>query len=571
MSSYGWDIKGFDRDTAVGFCRNGLNPLVSVFLASRGVSDINDARKRAGDIPGDIYDPFLMADMRKAVERINTALINSERIAVYGDYDVDGMTSCAIVALWLRSKNADFEVYIPDRIEEGYGINREALDELRLRGVKLVITVDCGITAIEEAKHAQSIGLDLVITDHHECRAELPDAVAVVDPKQPGCNYPNKDLAGVGVAFKLICALEHDAGIAEMIDRFGDFVAVGTVADVMPISEENRELIRRGLKSMNASLRPCFLSLLQEACQEHNKITAATVGYYIAPRLNAAGRMGQNDIALKLLLADDLSEVERLAGELCLLNSKRREEESGIYEEADALASQCPQDEPIIIAQHRWHRGVTGIVASKIAAHYKVPAIIISIGDNGIGRASCRSTGKFGIYEAITSCKDILIAYGGHETAAGVSIEESKIGEFKRRIIGFYREKYPDGFMQELHIDFEVEKAELLTIKNIDALKSLEPYGNSNQSPCLCIKNAELTSLQSIGDGRHTRLRIEKSGCVFDCIYFSKQSDSLGVAEGISVDMAFEPQINEFRGRTNVQLLVLGIRPSQFEGGYSVN
>ena len=566
MKVYEWDIIDYERATAVDFCREGLNPLVSVLLASRGISSIDDARKITGEVPGAIHDPLLMADMEKAVRRIRSAIDSSERIAVYGDYDVDGMTSCAILALWLSSKNADFEVYIPDRLGEGYGINCAALDALKSRGASLIISVDCGITAIAEAAYARSIGLDLVITDHHECRAELPVAAAIVDPKRCDCSYPNKDLAGVGVAFKLICALEPDFSIDEMIYRFGDFVAIGTVADVMPINEENRELIRRGLKIMNSSLRPCFLHLLQDSAQGIGRISASTVGYYLAPRLNAAGRMGKNDLSLKLMLADDELEAGSLAAELCELNTMRRKEENAIYEKADAIALQARPNEPIIIAQHGWHRGVTGIVASKIAAQYKVPAIIISIDENGIGRASCRSYGTFGIYQAITKCKDILMDYGGHETASGVTIAEDNIEEFKQRLTEYFRDEYGDGFKPKLHIDFEVKKAELLAIKNIAALEQLEPYGNGHLSPCLCIKNAELASFQSIGDGRHTRLQIDKSGKRFDCIYFSMPSDELGVIQGMLVDVAFEPQINEFRGRTNVQLLVLGIRPSGVEG-----
>ena len=566
MKFKSWEICGFKRDTAVELCRNGLNPLVSVFLTSRGIDNINDAHAMTGDLPGEIYNPLLLADMDKAVMRINSAIKGNERIAVYGDYDVDGMTSCAILALWLRSKRADFEVYIPDRLGEGYGLNIPAIDVLKSRGASLIITVDCGVTAFAEAEYAQSIGLDLVITDHHECRPELPEAVAIVDPKRPDCKYPYKYLAGVGVAFKLVCALERDADLGEMLQRFGDLVAVGTIADVMPVSGENRELIKRGLTILNGNPRPGILRLLRETSSARGRVNAATVGFALAPRLNAAGRMGRTEVSLELLLADDGSDGDRLVVELCRLNTERRALEAAIFEEAVAMLPDTELNGPIIIARRNWYQGVTGIVAAKLADRYRLPAIIISIDENGVGRGSCRSFGAFGIYQAIISCEDILMNYGGHETASGVTIDEGKIDEFRRRVVDFYRAINTNESVPSLQIDFEVEKAELLTVQNIEALECLEPFGNSNPLPCLCIRDAELSSLQSIGEGKHTRLRIVKSGKTLDCIYFSMPSDALGVREGMLVDIAFEPQVNEFRGRSNVQLHVMDIRPSGVGG-----
>ena len=319
-----WEIGGFDRDVAVEFYREGISPLVSVLLASRGIASIVDARAHLGDDPKKIYDPFLMTDMDKAVTRILAAIENGERIAIYGDYDVDGMTSCVLLAHWLRSRGADYEIYIPERFSEGYGLNCSALDTLKARGVGLVITVDCGITAIAEAKHARSIGLGLVITDHHECRFELPEADAVVDPKRPDCGYPHKVLAGVGVAFKLVCALESSACTDGVFNLYGDLVAIGTVSDVMPVVGENRELIRRGLRVINNDPRPGIRRLLRETYPERTKVTTATVGFTIAPRLNAAGRMGQTALSVSLLMTQDDAEAEKLSVELSRLNAERR-------------------------------------------------------------------------------------------------------------------------------------------------------------------------------------------------------------------------------------------------------
>ena len=557
-----WEICGFDRDLAVEFYRKGINPLVSVFLVSRGVTDIEDARVLFGETPTEIYDPFLMADMDKAVARINSAVEKGERIAIYGDYDVDGMTSCAMLAHWLTSKGADFEIYIPGRLYEGYGLNLPALDMLKARGVDLIITVDCGITAITEAEYARSIGLGLVITDHHECRAELPEADAIIDPKRPDCKYPHKALAGVGVVFKLICALENGVGTDELFRKYGDLVAIGTVADVMPVVGENRELIRRGLRVINSDPRPGLLRLLRETYPERGKVTTATVGFTIAPRLNAAGRMGQTELSVDLLMTQDDAEAEKLTSELNRLNTERRRLELEIYEEASASLPKSGPDGPIVLAQRGWYQGVTGIVAAQISEHHLLPAIIISIDEDGVGRGSCRSFGAFGIYGALRTCEDILDNYGGHEMAAGVTIAEENIDELRRRITEYYHNKMESAPDPGLKIDFEVEKPELLSIQNVEALELLEPFGVGHPPPSLCIKNARLASIHSIGAGKHTRLKIEKSGRSMDCIFFSMPSENLGVSAGMLVDVAFEPQINEFRGRTSVQLHVFDVRAS---------
>ncbi|MCL2125192.1 MAG: single-stranded-DNA-specific exonuclease RecJ [Oscillospiraceae bacterium] len=557
-----WDIAGFEREVAKEFFKKGINPLVSVFLASRGVSDILDARAMMGDIPSEIHDPFLLTDMDKAVARINTAVDNGEKIVIYGDYDVDGMTSCVMLALWLRAKNASYEIYIPGRFSEGYGLNTIALDALKARGVGLVITVDCGITDIAEAEHARSIGLDLVITDHHECRDTLPVATAVIDPKRPDCGYPHKLLAGVGVAFKLVCALDGLIDTEEVFRKYGDLVSIGTVADVMPVGGENCELIRRGLRVINDNPRPGLLRLLRESNPERSKVTSATLGFIVCPRLNAAGRMGQTDLSVNLLMTDDDAEAEMLTAELNRLNMERRALEIAIYDEAASMLPKTGVDGPIVLARRGWHQGVTGIVAARMAENHLVPAIIISIDEDGRGRGSSRSYGTFGIYGALTSCKDILDNFGGHEMAAGLTIAEGKIDEFRARIREYYFANVDKNYIPGLRLDFEVEKPELLTILNIEALERLEPFGNGNPPPCLCIKDALLAAVYSIGAGKHSRLRIEKSGRSLDCVYFSMPSGDLEVSEGMLVDIAFEPQINEFRGRTSVQLLVIDIKMS---------
>jgi len=567
MKFRNWNVRGFDRSKAEEFYHSGVNPLVSVLLVSRDFADIKDVQTLISDDPAVFYDPFLMADMNKAVTRIHKAVKTGERIAIYGDYDVDGMTSSALLALWLRSKGADFSIYIPGRFDEGYGLNKTALDELKKNGVQLVVTVDCGITAIEEARHAESIGLDLVITDHHECRDTLPEACAVVDPKRPDCDYPYKSLAGVGVAFKLVSALEGDHLSDEMFRRYSELVAIGTVADVMPVMGENRELIKRGLNILNTTPRPGVRRLLQEVNTDLGKVTAATIGFSIAPRLNAAGRMGKSGLSVDLLLTENIEESDALTMELCSLNTERRNLEQRILEEATEMLPDGDPDRPIVLAHRDWYQGVTGIVAAKMAERYQLPAIIISIDNDGLGRGSCRSYGTFPIYDALCACEDILDNYGGHEMAAGVTVAEKNIEALRQHIVDYYQSFYKDSREDkpgsELILDFEVTKPELLTMDNIKALDQLEPFGNKNPLPRLCMTKAVVLSTVSIGSGQHSRLKIDKSGTALDCIFFSVPVEDLGVKEGSIVDVAFEPQVNEFRGRSSVQLQLLDIRESE--------
>ncbi|MCL2220713.1 MAG: single-stranded-DNA-specific exonuclease RecJ [Oscillospiraceae bacterium] len=560
MKYENWNIGEFDRETAVGLCKNGINPLISVLLASRGVMNFDDARAVLGTETPEIHDPHLLADMNKAVARIKKAVESKERIAIYGDYDVDGMTASATLAIWLESKGADFEIYIPGRSDEGYGLNKVALDALKSRDVGLVVTVDCGITAFEEAKHAKKLGLGLVITDHHECREELPDADAVVDPKRQDCNYPFKSLAGVGVAFKLVCALENDYLSDGIIDKYSQLVAVGTIADVMQVVGENRDLIRFGLRSLSKNPSCGFSELLREAGAHSDRITTATVGFVLAPRLNAAGRMGMSELSVELLLTNSPDKAKQLAAELCKLNTERRNLELEIFEQATAMLADLKPDQPIILCSESWYQGVTGIVAAKLADTYHLPTIIISLED-GVGKGSCRSFGSFNIYRVLCSCDDILENFGGHEMAAGITVKESNINKLKSRINEEYTKHVKGGATFDLKLDFEVEKPKLLTLENIEALSYLEPFGSGNPAPALCMTNVKLVSAESIGAGKHSRLRIEKNNAYLECIYFGMPAENLGVKEGMHVDVAFEPQINEFRGKSNVQLQLHDIRP----------
>ncbi|MDR2665624.1 MAG: single-stranded-DNA-specific exonuclease RecJ [Oscillospiraceae bacterium] len=559
-----WDVKGFDRKAAVELCRHGINPLVSVFLASRGISEPSAADEFLRADLSDIHDPFLMLDMDKAVERVDGAISRGEHIAVYGDYDVDGMTASALVAGYLRSRGATCEIYIPGRGEEGYGVNRAALDTLLVEGISLVVTVDCGITAVAEAEHAKEIGIDLVITDHHECKHEsIPDAIAVINPKRPGCPYPNKTLSGVGVAFKLVCALERGrTGLEELLETYGDYVAIGTIADIMPVVGENRVLIRRGLSVLNKQRRPGLRCLVAEACNNRSVINSTAIGFTLAPRLNAAGRMGRTYLSVDVLMTGDEDEALRLTSELCELNAQRRLLETEIYNQAlQLLKDSAPaEDGPIVCSSRGWHQGVLGIVAARVAEQSMFPSVMIGIDANGVGRGSCRSFGAFRMHSALLTCDDILLNYGGHEMAAGLTIREDNIEELRRRLIGYYRENIKTPPVPTMRLDFEVDRPELLRMENVAQLEKCEPFGNGFMPPCLCFRNVRLAAIKSVGDGAHCRMKVEKDGRKFDCIFFSATPETVGVSAGDMIDIAFGPQVNEFRGFKNVQLHVFDVR-----------
>ena len=555
-----WAVTGFDREAATEMFKRGINPLAAVFMCTRGITKFEDAIDYITDKPSDIYDPMLLEDMDKAVARIELALERREKIIIFGDYDVDGMTASALLKSYLKKRGTDCEIYIPGRIDEGYGLNLTALDYLSDQNADLIITVDCGITAIDEAKRAKELGIELVITDHHECRETLPEAVAVVNPKRTDNKYPNRALAGVGVAFKLVCALEKSHNVPELLREYGDFVALGTVADVMPVVGENRALIRAGLNRLAKNPRPGLAVLMKSCGASSGTLNTATLGFTLAPRLNAAGRMGNTSLAVDVLLTDDPKESIRLTEELNRLNMQRRELESNIFSEVEERLDGVTVDSPVVMAGDSWYQGVMGIVAARTAERWMRPSVMINIGEDGLGRGSCRSYGGFKICSALQQCSDLLINYGGHEMAAGISVARENIDELRERLAKIYHEQVLEKPVSSLYVDFEVKKSRLLDLQNVEALWRLEPFGNGNHPPHLMLSGALISQLTSVGTGKHTRLRIEHDKASFDCIYFGIEAEMLGFKTGDCIDMAFEPHINEFRGNRSVQLHVMDIR-----------
>ena len=545
--------------------QGGYTPLLAAILAVRGIVTKQQADAFLADGAFAPEDPRKLTDMDAAVARIRQAADNRETVAVYGDYDVDGITAACLLTEFFTGMGLRTETYIPDRLEEGYGLNTGAIQKLRDRGVTLTVTVDCGITAVEETEFARSLGMDMIITDHHECQSNLPRAVAVVNPKRPDSAYPNRDLAGVGVAFKVACALAGDEQDA-LWDKYVDLVAVGTVADVMALTGENRRMVKAGLEKLRTSPRPGLAALLAEAGAQEGRVGASTVGFTLAPRINAAGRLGKTALAVELILEQDPARAKSLADQLCALNRKRQQMEAAIWTEAVQMLEGQTPTEPIVLAREGWHQGVIGIVASRLTEAYKVPAIMISTeGENGKG--SCRSWGGFNLFDALAACEEALESFGGHALAAGLNIQAGRIDEFRALLAAYYAGNVPDE-TPGLTADLLVDDRALLTMECVESLDVLEPFGNGNPKPVLCMVGANLTAVIPIGGGKHTRLRLEKFGQSYDCVWFGKTAAELDVAQGERVDAAFYPQISEFRGRRTVQLLMTDIRKTDKTGQY---
>lgn len=557
MNYSNWKIEECPTDKLKMFTDAGYPALLAALLSVRGFGSVQEAKSFLDGGAELLCDPLLMKDMDRAAARIRRALSMRETVAVYGDYDVDGITSTCLLTDWLRSRGLECYPYIPDRIGEGYGLNSAAIDTLHGKGVSLIISVDCGITAAEEAKHAKEVGVDLIITDHHECREQtIPEAIAVIDPKQDDCMYPNKDLAGVGVALKLVCAVEGKS--EEIVERYADLAAIGTVADVVPLTGENRYIVRRGLERLRNPTRPGLAALLRESGASEKKISSSTIGFLLAPRLNAAGRLGEVSVAGKLLMTHNLKEANDLAGELCELNRRRQHLETEIWDDASGMIDGRASSAPIVLASEKWHQGVIGIAASKLAEQYSRPTIMICL-DGDKGKGSCRSYGGFNLFDALSACAEYLEGFGGHALAAGLNIRRDKLRQFCRAFSEYYEHNKP-AERPTLCCDIQITDPRILDMQGVGSLSRLEPYGSGNPKPTLCILGARLEKITPIGGGKHLRLGISYKGAEFECVFFSHCESELGLRAGDRIDIAFTPQINEFRLRRSVQLQITEVR-----------
>ncbi len=546
-------------------------------LVNRGCTDTESARRFLSKEAEHMHDPYRMKDMTKAVERILRGIGDGERMVIFGDYDVDGVTSVSSLYLYLRARGADVSYYIPCRNGEGYGMSRPAVDRLKERGAQLIITVDTGITAVEEAAYANSLGIDLVITDHHECHSELPSAAAVVNPRRADSPYPFKELAGVGGVFKLLCALESafspNEPMIECVRRvskeYGDLVAIGTVADVMPVRDENRLIISYGLSLIERSCRPGLIELIEATKSDSKfsgkrKITASFIGYTIAPRINAAGRIRDASLAVELFLAPDCEHAAPIARELCEINRERQAEENKISEEAYAEieAGHDFAAEPVVVLENEtWHHGIIGIVSSRITEKFGTPSILVSYeGQGDLGKGSGRSVKGMNLVDALSYCSDLLEKYGGHELAAGLTIRRENLPAFRERINEYALRCFRDTDMTVSHeADCELAPSDI-GMALASELYYLEPYGVSNPAPVFVIYDVPIVDISSVGGGKHTKITARVGNANITVMCFRCTAAELDLFPGDSADILFGLDINEFMNQKTVQMVAKDIR-----------
>lgn len=535
-----------------------ISPLLAALLITRGIKIPSEANMFLGGSILDLHDPFTLHGMKEAVPRIKQAVLNGEKILIYGDYDGDGVSSTALMIYLMRKLGADFEYYIPHRSKEGYGLHIHALEQAIGKGVSLIITVDTGISAVDQIAYANGAGVDVIVTDHHEPPSQLPDAYALINPKLPFCPYPFKGLAGVGVAYKLAQALLG----TDIPEEWTELVALGTIADLMPLTGENRVLVKSGLARMSSSSFAGITALLGVSGWSKGEVDSTRVGFGLAPRINASGRMSHASQAVALLTADHLEEAEELAHELDILNKERQLVVDRIVQEAkeqlDAKISNGQLPNVIVVAGEGWNVGVVGIVASRLLDQYYRPTIVLGINpDTGECKGSARSIPGLDIYEALTSCSDILDHFGGHPSAAGMSLDRSHLDAFESRLEQFAVDRLTsEHFIPVMEPDLECG-LEMVTLPVIRQLEGLAPYGMGNPCPRLLIRGIKLVESKQIGkEGKHLKMLLRQNGCSVDAVAFGKGHLVSLLSEGAVLDIVAEAGINEWNGSSKPQLLI---------------
>lgn len=536
--------------------KHKLSPVVAALLLNRGIGEENIEAFFTAD-EQNLYDPFLMKDMEKAVERIERAITEKEKITVYGDYDVDGITSVAMLVKYLKGRGAVCTYYIPEREGEGYGLNVDAISKIKNGGTRLIITVDNGIAAINEAEYAKRMGIDLVICDHHACPDTLPDAVAVVNPKRSDCPYPFKELAGAGVCFKMVCALEGDSG--KIIKEYGEYVALATVADVVSLKDENRTLVLLGMKKMKEQRIFWLDALCTVSGIEKENLNSYHIGFMLSPRLNAAGRMGSAYQALRLLLEENFDAALQIAETLNENNTLRKDIGNEIYSQAVQMIEEGSYENKkvIVLAKEGWHGGIIGIIASRIADAYGKNVFLLSV-SGGEAKGSGRGVPPLSLYDALTYCGDILTKYGGHAMAAGVSLSADKIAEFDRKI-NEYADSVIDG---DIVIDLDVDcrlSCEGSLLRLIDEISHLEPFGCENERPTFAVSGAAVKGVRKTKDERHLMLRFSKNGKEFSAIGFGFGDMADSIRLGDTLTIAAHLEKNEYMGNVSPQFHIIDL------------
>lgn len=559
MSRKKWLLKEVDKELASDIADEyGIDPFAALLLVSRGVVDEYEIDEFFSDTPV-LCDPFDIVDMDKACERISRAIDEGELIAVYGDYDADGVTATALLSSFLQTQGARVISYIPDRATEGYGLNKAAVEKLKAQGVDLIVTVDNGVSAFSEAELIYELGMELVVTDHHKVSERLPRAEAVVDPHRSDCFSEFRSWAGVGVAFKLCCALCGDS--SEVLSMYGDLVAIGTIGDVVSLTGENRTLVKEGLKLINSDNNMGVSSLRRVACVDDKSLNAGTVAFSIVPRINAIGRTAHADVALKLLMSEDCDESGEISAVVNSANTERQALEKEIYTQALAQVSENPlilNNRVLIFCGKNWHPGVIGIVAARLTQKYGKPCLVIS-DDGENAKGSARSIDGFSLYDAISSASELLTHYGGHVLAAGFSLKSENLDKFRLAI-----EQYAKAVEMPfpvLEIDLRL-RPDFISADLLEIINSLEPFGAGNPQPVFGLYGMTLASVQPIGGGRHLRLTLKKGECTLSALLFSTTAEEFPYRVGDALDLAVKLERNEYMGQVKVSIYVKDIRMS---------
>ena len=537
-----------------------LNEILARVLISKNITKKDDMDLFMNPTRKDFHDPFLMPDMNIIVDRILKAIDNEEKIMIYGDYDADGITSITVLKTFLEERGLKVESYIPNRLDEGYGLNKEAIKKIYDSGYRLIITVDCGISGIDKKKYANSLGMEVLITDHHEPGQNLPNALAIVDAKRKDNQYPFNQLAGVGVVFKLIQAISIRLKLDEKeYLKYLDIVCIGTISDIVPLSDENRVIAKLGLKLVNQTKNIGLKALLE--ILGFKQIDSGIISFGVAPRINACGRMGNEKVALDLFLSKDYETARKIAIKLNEYNSERQAIEKRIFDEAtEKIEKEEKENACIIVGGEGWHHGIIGIVASKVTDMYFKPSILICFEEN-IGKGSGRSIPGFDLHEALMQCSNELEKFGGHAMAVGVTLEKSKFNEFKTKLEEYAKKCEIDKIVPIIYIDSE------LSLKNIDidsvkSLKLLEPYGESNKTPLFMFKNLKINSIRALSEGKHLKLTLKEDNFMINAIGFNMGELSEKYLIDDKIDIVGSLEINSFNGNDSIQIVIKDIRKS---------
>ena len=558
-----WQIYETDKEKVEEVKRKyQINGLLATILVNRNIINQEDIRLFLNPTREDFYNPFLIKDMDIAVNRILQALEKKEKVTIYGDYDVDGITSITVLKSFLKDIGIEANFYIPNRLEEGYGLNKNAIDKIKQNGCDLMITVDCGISAIEEIEYANSLGIETIVTDHHEAGNELPEAIAVIDNKRKDSTYPFRELAGVGVVFKLTQALGIKLGLKEETYlKYLDIVCVGTISDIVPLVDENRVIAKLGLMLVKQTKNIGLKSIINSS--GYTKIDSNTISFGVAPRINACGRMGKAEEALELFLSKDIYEVNDLTKKLNEHNRKRQETEKSIFENALQKIEKEHLDENkvIVVGGENWHHGVIGIVSSKITEMYFKPSILLSFEEDGIGKGSGRSIPGFDLHDALMKCLDTIEKFGGHSMAVGITIKKDKLEEFKKEFEEIATESHIEEIVPIINIDSKIGLGDI-NKEMVESLKQLEPFGEANKMPIFAFKNLKIDSIRALSEGKHLKLTLKEDNYIINAIGFNIGNLSEEYRIGDKVDIAGVLEINTFNGVDNLQINIKDIMKS---------